>query len=162
MVVVTGITINDTVLVALVSGLIGFVPTYLGAILKFRKDLETEYDKDLRNDRKTTYKELWKLLEPLAFYVPPEPVTYQLIRNLMETLRQWYYRIGGIFLSENSRDAYFALMDELQQTLEENSLPETTLIAEKTKKRVKDKGSSLRTSLSRDIGSRRRPAIGNK
>ena len=51
----TGITIIDTILIALISGIVGFVPTYLSAILKFRKDLESEYDKDLRQNRINVY-----------------------------------------------------------------------------------------------------------
>jgi hypothetical protein len=56
LVVVSGVTINDTLLAIIVSGLIGVVSTWLAAILKFRKDIEIEYDKDLRAKRLEVYK----------------------------------------------------------------------------------------------------------
>jgi hypothetical protein len=62
----------DSVTVALASALGGGVLTYLTTIMKIRKDLAAQYDADLRRDRIGVYKSLWKLLEPLARYAPPE------------------------------------------------------------------------------------------
>jgi hypothetical protein len=40
--------------------------TYLAAIQKFRKDLEAEFDKELRKERITAYLDLWKELRILS------------------------------------------------------------------------------------------------
>ncbi|MCY7283750.1 MAG: hypothetical protein LH679_09965 [Cyanobacteria bacterium CAN_BIN43] len=72
---------DSTIVIAIITGLFGIVSgvtlAYLGAVLKFQKDLEAEYDKDLRNRRIEVYKELWKPLQLLARYDRPEPLTPQ-------------------------------------------------------------------------------------
>jgi hypothetical protein len=154
-----GITINDTILVALISGLIGFIPTYLGAIVKFRKDLEAEYDKDLRNKRIVVYKDLWKRLQPLAKYSPPEPITYNKIKEILSSLRQWYFEIGGLFMSENSRVSYFTLMDKLKETTEHFTQRDDNLLPEEIYEDIRQLSSNLRTYLSKDVGTRQRPRL---
>jgi hypothetical protein len=53
---------NIDIVVAIIAGIFGIISgalvTYVGAVLKFRKDLESEYDKDLRSKRIESYKEL--------------------------------------------------------------------------------------------------------
>ena len=103
MVEITDLLTNDTVLVAIISLLSGIVLTYVGAIVKFRRDLQSKYDIDLRNKRIKAYKLLWQLLEPLAYYSPATLVTYGIIQEMSEKMREWYYKTGGMFLSESSR-----------------------------------------------------------
>ena len=119
MVEITDLLTNDTVLVAIISLLSGIVLTYVGAIVKFRRDLQSKYDIDLRNKRIKAYKLLWQLLEPLAYYSPATLVTYGIIQEMSEKMREWYYKTGGMFLSESSRDAYFDVQKEVMKVLEE-------------------------------------------
>jgi hypothetical protein len=98
---------------ALITGLIGLasgaILAYLGAILKFRKDLEAEYDKDLRNKRMEAYKDLWSHLQVLARYDRPKPLNRQTLEELTVAMREWYFEIGGLYLSEEARKSYFDL-----------------------------------------------------
>jgi len=102
---------NDPILNAVITGFIGLASgaalAYLGAILKFRKDLEAEYDKDLRRHRIDAYVELWKPLELLARYDRPKPLNRKTLKELSVAMREWYFRVGGLFLSEDARKAYF-------------------------------------------------------
>ena len=185
---------NNSAVAAIVAGIFGIVGGFFSAFLKIRYDLRGEYDKDLRNKRLVAYQALWQELQPLAFYSPPFPVTYNTVSELSAALRRWYYEVGGLFLSSNpslisavryrwtlrqfhqpgttrpeprpgeyekgSREAYFAVQRELQsvlgQTPKDGDQAKSKLSSDDLKK-LKDKASTLRTSLTEDIGTRRRP-----
>jgi hypothetical protein len=119
-------------------------------------DLSAEYDKDLRTSRLQVYQELWKLLEPLARYSRPGPVTYQVVKDMAEKMRIWYFQQGGIFLTKGSYDPYFTLKKSLQDIIDD-----TPCIACKDAEIDKERlatllieGNLLRSSLTEDIGSR--------
>lgn len=146
------------VLAAIVGAIAGIAGTYLGAILKFRKDLALKYDIDLRKKRIREYRELWKLLQPLAKYARPGPLTCQAAQQLSYDLRQWYYERGGMFLSDRSRDAYFALQDSLKkEVVDSHSGQPDAPLAEEAFERIREKGSALRTALTVDVGTRKKP-----
>jgi hypothetical protein len=153
------VTVSDTVLVALISGLIGFVPTFLTVYLKFRKDLEFEYDKDLRGLRIEAYKDLWKRLATMPKYWRPDPVTYRGLQNLMADLQEWYFQKGGFFLSEKSRKAYFDLMENLAETAKDTDSPLDTKTEYEPLRRL---GSHLRNCLATDVGTRQAPRLSTK
>ena len=92
--------LDETVIIGVVSALIGIIGTYLVAILKHRKDLEFKYDTDRREKRITQYSELWKLLQDLAKYAQPKELNYGDVGTLSGSLRQWYFEKGGLFLSD--------------------------------------------------------------
>src|SRR6185295_2353645 len=116
---------NDTLLsllTGLISGAITAVVTYFATLSKARLDLSIEYDKELRENRLTAYKELWKLLKPLARYSPETPLTHQVIKDTSESMRDWYFDVGGIFLSRASRTPYFALKQKMQKIIDNPEL----------------------------------------
>ena len=50
----------------IITGAISILGTYLAAIQKFRKDLEAEFDKELRKERISAYSDLWGKLKKLS------------------------------------------------------------------------------------------------
>lgn len=100
-------------LLILGSAVLGALTGILTTSWKARKDLESEYDIDLRKDRIEVYRELWKRLEVLAFYAAA-PVTYEDASALTRSLREWYFQQGGLFLSEQTREPYFDVQSALQ------------------------------------------------
>lgn len=74
---------EDNLLAAIIGAIAGVVTTYLGAILKFRVDLKSQYDKDLRDRRIAQYAELWKLTGTFPKYAREKQPTYQDIQGLM-------------------------------------------------------------------------------
>jgi hypothetical protein len=147
-----------TIVASIGSATLGGLGTYLATVLKIRQELGAQYDSDLRHDRIIAYKELWKCLEPLARYAPPGDFTYAGAHKLAVTLRSWYFETGGLFLSEEARDAYFAVQKALT-TLEKTSaetVPEATL------EKLRSTGSALRTKLSEDVGTRARGILQDK
>jgi len=112
----------------------------------------------------TPYRELFKRLKPLARYSPESPLTYQIIRNTSEELRDWYFDIGGIYLSKESRTPYFDLKELMQNIIDNEKLrkdPKAALPEELTEdlKRLLEKGKLLREYLTNDIGTRRGPFV---
>src|SRR5215472_8690035 len=143
---------------SLASAVMGGALTYFTAVLKIRRDLAARYDADLRRDRITVYKQLWSKLEPLAKYAPAKPLTCDDAHGLATALRSWYFEEGGLFLSEPTRNAYFGLHEALK-TVDEHSkqrLPDPMLAL------LMERGSELRTQLTRDVGTRAQPMLSEK
>jgi hypothetical protein len=142
-------------IVPALAGLIGIVATYLAAILKFQKDLAAEYDKDLRGNRIRAYLKLWALLQPLAKYARPGRVTHASLGELGSDLRRWYFEEGGLFLSEKSRDAYFALQNEIQAAMKHTQTDRDRELDDSLFEKLRKKGSKVRTSTANDVGTRK-------
>ena len=153
--------IND-VLKALLGFLLGGVSAYLGLYWKVKKELEAQYDKELRSDRLKAYLALWKLLQPLAKYSRPGPVTPDTLKKLSADLRQWYFEVGGLFLSSRTRDAYFSLQDELVAKVASNEGHSDRDLPDADFEELRKKGSRLRTATTVDVGSRKEPMISDK
>lgn len=134
---------------------LGLVSAYLATQWKARRDLEADYDRDLRGTRITAYRELWKLLEPLAKYAAPGPITPELAASLAVDLRHWYFSTGGLFLSTPSRDAYFGVQDALAAAIG----PHPANAWEATASLLRKRGSTLRSTTAADVGTRHSSAV---
>lgn len=150
------IYMDEKLIISIVSGLVGAALTYLLAILKLRKELEIKYDIDLRDMRIPEYLKLWKLLEDLAKYPRPK-LNVNDMDKLTRSLMEWYFEEGGLFLSENSRDEYFALQEAIKEVLACRCQAPESEIDEPTYEMLREKGSELRTALARDVGTRKAP-----
>ncbi|MGH7230562.1 MAG: hypothetical protein ACREJU_04290 [Nitrospiraceae bacterium] len=88
------------------------------ANLKVEQDLRIEYDKDLHRRRIEAYMGLLSFLEPLAKYPFPESLPYERLKILSVSLKQWYFRVGGLLMTEKTREAYFDLQDGFKIVLQ--------------------------------------------
>ena len=158
-----GKTQMTDILVAVVTfvgtALVAVFGTYVGTREKIRSELARDYDVDLRRLRLEHYPGLWRLTEPLALYrqgmTHAFPVRSDL-NVLIAGLRAWYFRTGGLFLSEETRDAYFLLQDGLEILI---SSPEWGRDADAsldpvTFHQIRRVSSWLRTRLTVDMGTR--------
>ncbi len=154
---------NNAIVNAIITGLIGLasgaILAYLGAILKFRKELEAEYDKDLRNKRIEVYKELWSQLQLLARYDRPKPLNRKTLEKLTVAMREWYFETGGLFLSEESRKAYFDLKQGIKDILENSKYRADEALDLPDVEALVDKASLLRARLTKDVGTRKSSPI---
>lgn len=141
------------------GGLVGMMATYVSAKQKFREDLQAKYDETLHNTRIKTYQQLWGRLDVLAKYARPEVVTPDRLRQLAAELRKWYFETGGLFLTDSSRDAYFALQDAIVAELKKKQPPDTKLDDTAAFETIRETGSDLRTALATDLRSRRQPRV---
>ena len=147
------------VVLLIVSALIGAVTGILTTSWKTRKDLESAYDIELRKQRIEAYRALWELLQPLAFYSPPGPLTYEGVEDLSKKLRGWYFETGGLFLSERTREPYFDLQRALTGLLVRVTNGEAA-VDDQIVEIIKALASRLRTSTTQDIETRVGPRLG--
>ena len=162
-----GKAVENTILSIIASLLLAGVTalfTYLATRSKIRLDLTAEYDKDLRTSRLKAYQDLWKLLEPIARYSRPGPVTYVVVKKIAENMRIWYFQQGGIFLTKESKTPYFSLKKVMQNIIDDENLREdnTGELDEKWLDMLLMGASLLRDSLTEDIGSRKKSFLSSK
>lgn len=144
---------------ALFGFLFGAASTYFGLYWKVRKELEAQYDKELRAERLRYYAELWSLTERLAKYSRPGPVTVEVLRRLSAELREWYFKRGGLFMSQRTRDGYFALQDALGKSIDVQGRNDKHELQEPEFEGIRTIGSRLRTAMTVDVGSRKEPLL---
>ncbi len=119
--------------------------------------LAGEIDLDLRTRRIEVYKELWKATAVLPKWPRAADVTYEDLLKLSETLRDWYFQKGGMYLSHTAHhDGYVPLQDALADVLKSRA---TGPITDPHYDAIRDRCSTLRTALARDIQSRRESPI---
>jgi hypothetical protein len=142
------------VLTSLTTAALGLATGAILAILGSRQRLEVEYDIELRNHRIEAYQALWKILQPLAYYSPPETVTYAVARELSQAMRTWYFEVGGLFLSEATREAYFDLQKGLGGVIKEQLEPDDLPVGDRLFERLRGRASTLRTASTQDVATR--------
>jgi hypothetical protein len=82
------------------------------------------------------------------------------LADLTANLRHWYFAVGGIYLSGDARDAYFAVRREIARLLDASSEGAKEL-APGDSKSLRDIGSQLRTAMTMDVDTRRKPLLGH-
>jgi hypothetical protein len=135
---------------------------YVGTRRRIAAELEGRYDAELKDQRLGVYPKLWATLEPLALYArdPPGYPTRAEIAKLAVGLRRWYFNDGGLYLSAESREAYFDLQKALTALTTSASWNAagrpSDQIDKDTFHHLREIGSWLRTALTYDVGTRRR------
>ena len=153
-----------SVVAGLISGLVSSLITLFVTREKVRLDLAAEYDRKLRGERLDAYRDLFKRMKPLARYSAEKPPTYKIVKETAEDLRDWYFDVGGIYLSKESRGPYFewkSLMQEVIDHEEYKDPPdkETRDALNCLLKTIVDKGTDVRALLTHDIGTRKGPFV---
>jgi hypothetical protein len=100
----------------------GFL-AYLTAVQKIRKDIEAEFDKDLRRKRIEAYQYLWENLKVLTH---TEIIDFHLVKSreliiLYINLHKWYFK-SGMFMSISSRKHFDELKDNMRDFLGKQKL----------------------------------------
>ncbi len=147
----------NSVLIGAVAGLLSAAVTHFAAHARVRLDLAAQYDKQLQESRLAAYITLWAILEPLARYGRDRPVTYAVLQDISNKTRSWYFQTGGIYLTRASVTPYFDWKALMQPVLDDAALAKMpdTPIPDKPLKDIIAAGSTLRASLSADIGTKR-------
>lgn len=147
----------NTWLTSLLTAVVGAAVSGVGTYFSLRAKLRSEYDSDLRQKRIDAYSKLWRLLEVLARYGRlPAKLTGTDAGELADDLQCWYFRDGGLYLSTESRNAFFCLQDVLGRVQGEPETDGDQLDS------LRMYGSRLRTGLTYDVGTRSRPRMPGK
>jgi hypothetical protein len=114
-------------------------------------------DTDLRTKRIPVYAELWEKTGLLPMWPWNTELKYEEVRQLTSDLRDWYFKRGGMYLSESARDTYFEVQKCINAILDK---VQAGPVSHDDYKAVRDKCSALRTELAKDLLSRREaPAV---
>lgn len=144
------------VFAAVISGVAGLATSYVGIQWKIKKDLEAKFDASLRSLRLQAYPPLWGLLKPLALFGRDGYPDRTDLVALSESLRDWYFDQGGLYLSEKSRDAYFRLQRAIRMLAGSAKWNEESLqdLDADTFEHLRRIASRLRTMMTLDVGTR--------
>ena len=144
----------DAVLLAGLTFVLGIATNWATS----RRTLALQYDTELRRERLAVYADLWSRLEVLNKYGRSSSRLSRVdTEKLVADLKRWYFQVGGIYLSEPTRNDYFALQDALQHALATARAERGELesAGDEAFEFVRLRASRLRTSLTRDVGTRK-------
>ena len=137
----------ENTLTVIISGFVGAVVAYLGAVLKDIVATRTFVDKSLLDKRSEVYQSAWEYTELLSHYRGKDEITIEQYEEVSKNLHGWYFHTGGLYLSRRSQKAF----SKLQRALIKLSKDGTSLDKEK----MRQLGSAFRTELTNDLISRR-------
>ena len=107
---------------------------------------------ELQRERIVSYRGLWGLTKLLLKWPRSRDVSYEDLRKLSLSLRDWYFgEGGGMFLSRTAYTSYAALQDSLTAILVKE--PSGSMTGEHYDA-IRELCSALRSRLARDVGSR--------
>jgi len=110
-------------------------------------------DLDLREKRINIYKELWKNTDLLPKFPKSKNVTYNDINEFSIKLRDWYFDIGGMFLSSDTHTkGYIPLQESISDLIDQDL---NGIISDEHYENIRLCCSKLRTLLTNDIVSRK-------
>lgn len=119
---------------------------------KDSEPLDVPPTEELQRERIAAYRGLWGLTKLLPKWPRSRDVSYEDLRGLSKSLRDWYFNEGGgMFLSRSSHTSYAALQDTLTAILVKQPSGSMT---DEHYDAVRELCSALRTRLARDVGSR--------
>jgi hypothetical protein len=75
-------------------------------------------DPEIIKARRHAYEELYRILKPFARYDLPEPVEAETLRRVTTAMRDWYFDAGGLYLTDQCREPYFALKEAIKTVLD--------------------------------------------
>jgi hypothetical protein len=77
-------------------------------------------DAEMLSKRRSAYEALFGILKFFARYDRENEFTKAQLKEISERLRDWYFDSGGgLYLSDECRDPYFSLKDQLAKAIEE-------------------------------------------
>ena len=107
---------------------------------------------ETQRERIVAYRGLWKLTKLLPKWPRSKDVSFEDLRALSQSLRDWYFSEGGgMFLSRTAHTSYAALQDSLTAILVEQP---SGNITDEHYDAVRELCSALRSRLARDVGAR--------
>jgi hypothetical protein len=131
------------------------VEARLGAIL----DAQAALDVNLRDRREGVYGHLWRLGALVSRWPRNPSLAYSELDTLHLQLKDWYYeQQGGLWLSDEAREAYGDLQEQLAAP-RDGAGPASVDVAGPDYERIMTAFSALRTELTRDLQSRVRTAM---
>ncbi len=96
---------------------------------------DVDVTRSVRANRVEAYQALWKVIEPLSheWKIDRPPVPFDTIRA---KLRHWYYNEGGIFLTAETQQTFWALQGALEASNEIDAYEASHVLRALTRKEL--------------------------
>ena len=79
---------------------------------------KTPADAEVLSKRRAAYEALFRILKPFARYDKSQELDKTQLKEVSEGMRDWYFDMGGLYLTDDCRAPYFSLKDILKSTIE--------------------------------------------
>lgn len=146
----------DSIATVVVSAIVGAVVAFVGAYTQKIIDARGVISQEVRNERQAVYQTLWKNTELLPMFPKNSTATYRQLHNLTRTCRDWYFREGGIYLSEEAQRAYRTAQKIMCDAVNAKPTELDTPLSDADYESSRSALSALRTELTKDLASRKR------
>jgi len=145
---------------ALAGAAAGGLSVFITSRAQMRRELEYAYDRELRARRIEAYMSLYKRTDKLPRYWRTNPKRMDL-SNFSEAFDDWYFgEAGGLFLTDNARDAYHSMLLVMATIAGEGS--EKDQLSDEDTERLWRAGQALRRRLAADIGAAEDPRLSGR
>jgi len=152
---------SDPVIAALLGALGATLVALINGVLSSRQKVRDE----LRDIRLEKYPDAWKLTSSVPRW-PRADLTYADLRLLHRELKNWYFDVGGLYMSENARARYGDVQGLLEAYLEGRQESDSDAVpgsagasaqggSETVYEAIMETCSAFRTSLTEDLATRR-------
>ena len=108
-------------------------------------------DPEILKTRRFFYEELYRILKPFARYDVPEPVEVETLKRITIAMRDWYFDVGGLYLTDHGRGPYFELKEAIKIVVEHPRYQSTQQITEDDYNTLLQAASKLRAALRDDL-----------
>jgi len=129
------------------------IGAFVGALISHLLAQRRGLDLTIYKQRAEVYKGLWEKTALLPKWPKKAEVTYAQLKTLSEELRDWYFHLGGLYLSDSARAAYGSLQEALN---EPSRVPNSNSVRDPDYDLLQGLCSKLRTELTHDLLSRKR------
>ncbi|MGD9367361.1 MAG: hypothetical protein PVH87_16805 [Desulfobacteraceae bacterium] len=142
--------------VALISGLVGSLIGVLVTMWQVRKQFEASAELQRRENRIPVMQKLWEQMRPFSFFGKPQNERKELLSKISNDLTQWYYKTGGLYLSETSQKYYVRFQEAIETIIKKYRFSEVNLnkLSHSEFHLLQEEASALRTLTARDCGTR--------
>lgn len=146
-----------------IGGLVGGLSTYFATRSRIDLEHRAAFDRELRGLRMPHYQALHHISEciPREWRDGDEPTRADLL-SLRQTFHEWYFGsdAGGMFLTDEARDAYFDLQNELQVIGGRDDARGGTLeLTPEEQQVLRRLAHDLRKQLRKDVGTAEPPKL---
>jgi hypothetical protein len=139
-----------------ITGAAGLVSGFVSAAANTWLANRSKVSEELREQRLKAYPNVWERTAKFSRW-PRNTVTYGELAEFERDLRSWYYRVGGLYMSENARRRY-GHVQELVSAYREGREPGRHVEPDAYED-LMEACSAFRTALTEDLESRRQGSL---
>lgn len=129
---------------------------FLGGLVKSVLDYRSQVFGQLWEKRLIAYEGMWRIMKKFPKWPRAKGVTYRDVQEMSEAMKEWYFTSGGILMSNQTRDLYGALQEEINHGILRDSKLDQVKITYNEYDKIQKLCSQVRTEMTNDLLSRKK------